>query len=121
MRLASERWKIGRDTIDVADGKLIAHDAPSGQVRTVGFGELTHGQKLMEVIGDSIAPTPPAHWSAAGRSIPKVDGRAFVTGRHRYASDIQRDGMLHGKVLRPPAFGAGSSRPTRRRPRPFPG
>ena len=31
---------------------------------------------------------------------------AFVTGTHRYASDTRRDGMLFGKVLRPPAHGA---------------
>jgi nicotinate dehydrogenase subunit B len=29
-----------------------------------------------------------------------------VTGRHRYTSDIQRPNMLHGKVLRPPMYGA---------------
>ena len=35
--------------------------------------------------------------------------RSTVLERHRqaqYASDIRRPGMLHGKVLRPPAFGA---------------
>jgi isoquinoline 1-oxidoreductase len=30
----------------------------------------------------------------------------MVTGRHRYTSDLTRPGMLYGKVLRPPAFGA---------------
>ena len=42
----------------------------------------------------------------AGTSEPKVDGRAFVTGTHRYASDIKRPGMLFGKVLRKPSFKA---------------
>ncbi|HPU54871.1 MAG TPA: isoquinoline 1-oxidoreductase, partial [Verrucomicrobiota bacterium] len=39
-------------------------------------------------------------------SLPKVNGRDFVTGRHQYTSDIRRPGMLHGRVLRPTAFGA---------------
>jgi isoquinoline 1-oxidoreductase len=56
-------------------------------------------------------------------SIPKVDGRDFVTGRHRYTTDfVNADslnpnsptredgtairGLLHGRVLRPPAFAA---------------
>src|SRR5207245_2302171 len=30
----------------------------------------------------------------------------FVTGKHRYPSDQKLPGMLHGKILRPPAFGA---------------
>src|SRR5207247_368624 len=45
-------------------------------------------------------------WTVAGRSIPKVNGRELVTGRHRFVSDLKREGMLHGKVLRPPAAGA---------------
>ena len=35
-----------------------------------------------------------------------MDGREFVTGLHKYASDITRPGMLHGKVLRPASFDA---------------
>jgi isoquinoline 1-oxidoreductase len=35
-----------------------------------------------------------------------VDGRALVTGAHRYASDVKRPEMLCGKILRPPSFGA---------------
>jgi isoquinoline 1-oxidoreductase len=42
----------------------------------------------------------------AGTSVPKVDGRAFVTGAHQYASDVRRPGMRFGKVLRPPSFEA---------------
>src|SRR5262249_29609097 len=45
-------------------------------------------------------------WTVAGTSVPKVYGRAFVTGSHQYASDTRRPGMLFGKVLRPPAFKA---------------
>ncbi|MFO0984557.1 MAG: hypothetical protein U1E76_23010 [Planctomycetota bacterium] len=41
-----------------------------------------------------------------GQSLPRVGGRDLVTGRHQYASDLVRPGMLHGKVLRPPSFGA---------------
>src|SRR5262249_48954656 len=36
----------------------------------------------------------------------KVDGRAIVTGRHKYASDIKIPGLFYGKVLRPDTFGA---------------
>src|SRR5262249_46126260 len=28
-----------------------------------------------------------------------------VTGKHRYTSDLRRDGMLHAKIVRPPAYG----------------
>jgi isoquinoline 1-oxidoreductase len=38
--------------------------------------------------------------------VPKVNARALVTGAHRYATDVSLPGLLHGKVLRPAAFGA---------------
>jgi CO/xanthine dehydrogenase Mo-binding subunit len=38
--------------------------------------------------------------TALGRSVPRVDGVAKVTGQARYAVDFSRPGMLHGHVLR---------------------
>src|SRR5262249_18466890 len=52
------------------------------------------------------AGTNPKRWTVAGTSVPKVDGRAIVTGGHQYASDIRRPGMRFGRVLRPAAFRA---------------
>src|SRR5262249_11147309 len=49
-------------------------------------------------------PESPAKWTVAGSPAEKVDGRAFVTGAHQYTSDMNRPGMLHGKIFRPPAF-----------------
>src|SRR5439155_10054511 len=59
-----------------------------------------------KVIGREVPTTKALDWKVAGTSVPKVDGRAFVTGTHKYASDVMRPGMLFGKVLRPPSFHA---------------
>jgi isoquinoline 1-oxidoreductase len=40
------------------------------------------------------------------RRTKKIDGADFVTGRHRYTPDMTRPGMLYGRVIRPPAYGA---------------
>jgi isoquinoline 1-oxidoreductase len=99
--LAAEQGKIVRGSLAVTDGKV---SGPGGKP-SFTFGQLTKGQKLMKVIAEE--PTTPADkWTVAGTSVPKVDGRAFVTGTHQYASDTRRSGMLFGKVLRPPAFKA---------------
>jgi isoquinoline 1-oxidoreductase len=100
--LAASQAKIDRASLVVADGKV----AEKGTNRTFNFGQLTQGKKLMKVVGSEVVVTPTKDWKIAGTSVPKVDGRAFVTGTHRYASDIARPGMLFGKVLRPPAFKA---------------
>jgi isoquinoline 1-oxidoreductase len=100
--LAAERFKVDRASVVLSDGKLTARET----AQTVGLGELTRGQKLMEVIGENVPTTPADAWQCVGHSQAKVDGREFVTGQHKYASDHKPPGMLIGKVLRPPAFGA---------------
>jgi len=100
--LAAEQWKVERGTLVVADGK-VTHPPTH---RALAFGELTKGQKLMKSIGNDVPLTPPERWKVIGQPVPKVNGRDIVTGQHKYASDIKRPGMLFGKVLRPPSFGA---------------
>ena len=100
--LAAAEWKVERPTLAVAEGRVV--HAASG--RSAAFGSLTKGRKLTKTVGDGIKTTPPDQWTVTGRSLPKVSGRDIVTGGHRYASDIQRPGMLYGKVLRPAAFKA---------------
>jgi nicotinate dehydrogenase subunit B len=100
--LAAEQGKVQRGTLTVVDGKVVG---PGGKP-AFDFGQLTGGQKLMKLIADKPPTTPAEKWTVAGTSVAKVDGLAFVTGGHQYASDIQRPGMLFGKVLRPPSFKA---------------
>jgi nicotinate dehydrogenase subunit B len=100
--LAAERSQADRGFFTVVDGKVVG----PGPSQSFGFGELTRGQKLVKTITDSAPTTPADQWKVAGQSVPKVDGRAMVTGKHQYSSDIRRPGMLFGKVLRPPTLGA---------------
>src|SRR5690606_14501965 len=41
-----------------------------------------------------------------GTSVPKANAVSFVTGTHRYVSDMKLPNMMYGKVLRPPSYGA---------------
>ena len=100
--LAAEKGKVERAALTARDGKI---EGPKGEP-SFTYGQLTKGQKIMKVIPAGVAITAAGKWTVAGTSVPKVDGRAFVTGSHQYASDVRRTGMLHGKVLRPPAHGA---------------
>lgn len=99
--LAAETWGIEASEPEVRDGKVMAKDG-----RTLAFGEITRGRKLIGVVSADAAVTPAGKWKLAGTSPPKANGRDFVTGKHRFTADIRLPGMLHGKVLRAPAFGA---------------
>jgi isoquinoline 1-oxidoreductase len=98
--LAAEEGKVERGSLTVTDGKVVG---PQGKP-AFEFGQLTKGKKLVKVVGEKAVTTPAEQWAVAGTSVPKVEGREFVTGAHRYASDVKRPGMLFGKVLRPPRF-----------------
>ncbi len=98
--LASQKWMVERASITVVNGKVAA----SG--KSAGFGELTQGQKLSKTIPTTPSLTPATEWKVAGTSIPKINGRAIVTGAHKYSFDMKRPGMLYGKVLYPPQLGA---------------
>jgi isoquinoline 1-oxidoreductase len=95
--LAADNWKIKRARLVAIDGKITD---PSTR-RTVAYAELAKGQKLAKAIPAEHPLTPTSEWKVMGKPQPKVDGRDFVTGRHRYASDLRVPGMLYGKVLRP--------------------
>jgi nicotinate dehydrogenase subunit B len=100
--LAAERWKTEHAGLTAGRSKVT--NPSTGD--SFSYGELTKGQKLVQVVSVQPALTPTKDWSVAGTSVPKVDGRDFVTGRHLYTSDLSRPGMLHGKVLRPTGFQA---------------
>ena len=99
---AAQRWQTNRDTLTIKSGCII-QDSPG---RSVSFGQLVQGQRGVRTVGPEVALTPADRWTVAGQSVPKANARAFVTGQHRFTSDLFRDGMEYGKVLRPPAHQA---------------
>lgn len=100
--LAAVQWKTNPQHLLASDGKIT--DPQTN--RTIEYAALMNGQQLTETIPSQDPLIPAAKWAVAGQSTSKVDGIDFVTGRHRYPSDQTLPGMLYGKILRPPAFGA---------------
>ena len=95
--LAAEKWNVDRAKLSIADGKIACGDAPV----SIDFGELTKGRKIAKTIAQDVAVARPLR-----QSVPKLAARDMVTGQHKYTPDLTRPGMLYGRVLRPPAFGA---------------
>lgn len=100
VKAAAEQWRVDATTLTAADGAVT--NPKTGQ--KLGYGAITQGKKLMETVSGEVPLRPATKWTIAGTPVPKADGRDFVTGRHRYPSDIVRAGMLYGKVLRPTGF-----------------
>jgi nicotinate dehydrogenase subunit B len=99
---AAKEWNIAPEGLVAADAKVT--DPASG--RSLRYAELARGKTLAQNLPAEDPVTPATQWTIAGKPIPKVDARAFVTGRHQYTPDFRPDGMLYGKILRPPSLGA---------------
>ena len=100
--LAAQKWNVNRSNIQVVEAKLVNDQSKA----SLTFAEVVDGQNIAKMIPDEQSTTPATEWKISGTSVPKVDARDFVTGKHKYTSDIKLADMLYGKVVRPAAFNA---------------
>src|SRR5438067_1171958 len=94
-------------------------NSPASEL-TIAAGEIIHtsdGRKITiasliggKQIGVKINPNAPlknpASYTVVGKPILRTDVPAKCTARHPYLQDFVLPGMLHGRVVRPPAIGA---------------
>jgi isoquinoline 1-oxidoreductase len=104
---ARKHWRLSAEaSLELENGEVV--DRTTG--RRCSFGELAAmvdvGKSFASSVPADIVLVPVSEWKVLGRHAWKPAGRDVVTGSHRYPSDIVRDGMLYGSVLRPPSFGA---------------
>ncbi|MDX9753856.1 MAG: molybdopterin-dependent oxidoreductase [bacterium] len=102
MELAAKEWGVNPATLEAKEGQIV-HPTSN---RRIAYADLAKGKEWLEEIPAETSMKHPQTWTVSGKSIPKIGGEAFVTGRHRYASDLKLPGMLYGVILRPPTFGA---------------
>jgi nicotinate dehydrogenase subunit B len=101
-QMAAERWHTDEANLLAAEGTI--RDPKSRRV--ISYADLTRGQKLTKVVFNDPPETSADKWKVAGTSTPKKNAQDFVTGAHKYVSDLSVPGMLFGKVVRPNAFHA---------------
>ncbi|WP_435009224.1 molybdopterin cofactor-binding domain-containing protein [Tundrisphaera lichenicola] len=103
---AARRWGVEPKSVSVLDGRAIDPDSN----RTFSYGDLASDEDAIRAFGVAASPdvelTPVDSWKVLGTQIPRPNARDLVTGSHAYPSDITRPGMLFGKVLRRPSYGA---------------
>jgi len=102
LEMAGQRWHVEPASLTAADSRV----SDPNTSRTFTYGELTRGEKLVKIVSAKESLTPAAEWKTAGTAVHKAEGREFVTGKHKYPSDIARPEMLFGAVLRPDGFNA---------------
>jgi CO/xanthine dehydrogenase Mo-binding subunit len=85
--------------------------ASNGYIRAKGggrvsYGELIAGKKFNLALDLKAKRRPPSEWTVLGKPLPSLDIEALVTGQFEFVHNVRVPGMLHGRVVRPPAVGA---------------
>ncbi|MBV8673128.1 MAG: xanthine dehydrogenase family protein molybdopterin-binding subunit, partial [Acidobacteriaceae bacterium] len=103
---ACSQWSLEPASLEVRNGRVVH----AGATRAISYGDLARNadiaRQFQQAIPSGIELTPVKEWKVLGTPVLRPNGRAIVTGAHQYPSDITRPGMLYGKVLRPPFYGA---------------
>lgn len=103
VEMAAKRLGVAPGELEVKYGVVRAKADPT---RSTSYSELIGDQQFRLKV-DSKAPLKkPADYTIVGKSIPRVDGPAKVTGEWTFMQDFRVPGMLHARVIRPPAMGA---------------
>jgi isoquinoline 1-oxidoreductase len=103
---ASHQWQIRRADVQMLDGK-VTETAGKRLLTYADLAKSDDASKLFaQAIPSNVELTPVADWKVLGKPALRPNARDIVTGAHQYPSDIVRPGMLYGKILRPPAYGA---------------
>ena len=102
--LASERLQVPIDKLAIKAGVIsVAGDA----TRKVTYGQLTEGKRIERKLEQKATVKPVRAFTIVGSPAPRRDAIEKVTGKAKYAGDIvPPGGVLHARILRPPAHGA---------------
>ncbi len=100
--LAAAHFGVDQKDVALDDG----HVRTAASARSASFQELLEDQSIeLDIPGDVEPPAQLSIENGSDRGV-RVDAVEKVTGKAVYAQDFSVPGMLHGKVIRPPSYGA---------------
>ena len=103
LRMAAARLRVPVEQLDMDNGVIRPRNDPG---RSTDYGELVAGNNFELPLDGRAKRRPPGEWRVLGTSVPRVELPDLVTGSFEHVHNVQVPGMLHGRVVRPPAVGA---------------
>lgn len=98
---AAEKLGVDAASLKVVDGTITASGGKS-----VTYWDLVARQQVEIAATGEVKLKAAAQRRYIGKPVPRVDIPAKATGAPVFIQDLRPDGMLHGRVVRPPAYGA---------------
>jgi nicotinate dehydrogenase subunit B len=102
LQLATEELEAWPADLIVEDGRVI--DQRTG--REISYWNIQAGKPFNHHIKGLAQTKTASSYRLIGKSASRVDLLAKVTGTHTYVHDLVKEGMLHGRVVRPPSYQA---------------
>jgi nicotinate dehydrogenase subunit B len=103
LKMASQRLGIPVDQLTAADGNIRSR---ADGAKSITYAQLVGGRRLNLALDRNAKRKHPATWTVLGKPIGRPDMPAMATGQFEYVHNVRLPGMLHGRVVRPPAVGA---------------
>ncbi|MDX6677209.1 MAG: nicotinate dehydrogenase subunit [Solirubrobacteraceae bacterium] len=103
LNMASTRLAAPVSQLTVKDGVVSVIGNASA---TVSYADLIGDQRFNLRITGKAKPKTADTFTIVGKSIPRRDVPAKLYGTFAYTQDVRVDGMLHGRVVRPPSLDA---------------
>lgn len=101
LQMAGENLQVPVERLRAAGGVV----TDSVSKKSISYAEMVKGKHIEKHLG-KVPPKPFSAFTVVGKSVPRKDGIAKVSGTAKYASDMKLPGMLRARVLREPAIGA---------------
>ncbi len=102
LEMAARRLDAPANTLAVQNGVVTTSEGG----KSVGYGDLFGGKTFAREASGSVVPKAPADYRVVGRPVPRLDIPPKVFGGQRFVHDLRLEGMVHGRVVRPPAYRA---------------
>jgi CO/xanthine dehydrogenase Mo-binding subunit len=103
LEMGSRRLGVPVEQLTVNDGVISSRLDGS---KRVAYGELVGGKKFNLTLNTRAKRKNPAEWTILGTPVPRIEIPAMATGEFEYVHNVRLPGMLHGQVVRPPAYGS---------------
>ncbi len=97
---AAKKLGVKKEDLTVSDGTV------SGGGKKITYAQLIGGKSFALKVDDKVKTKDPSAFKLVGKSIARVDIPDKVMGKFTYMHDFRVPGMMHGRVVRPPAYGA---------------
>lgn len=101
LELGAKQLNVPASELRIEDGNVMGSGGQKSSIAS-----LIGGKRLGIKVNPKAPLKNPTTYTIVGKAVLRADVPAKCTGRHPWLQDLTLPGMLHGRVIRPPAVGA---------------